>query len=145
MSDLSKKKKTAVIFDLDGTLSNLNGRSPYDQALCGEDLVHEHIAELARMYAKHSPHDVLIVSGRFEDCREQTADWLYDHGIIYEALFMRQSKDQRPDTVIKQEIYEQHIQPRWDVVMVYDDRPKVIRMFRGLGLNVADVGKGIEF
>src|SRR5687768_16441499 len=122
MSDSPKQmKKTAVIFDLDGTLANLNGRSPYDQALCGDDHVHEHIAEIARMYAKHSPHEVIIVSGRFIDCSDQTIEWLSQHGIIYKWLYMRASKDQRPDTEIKREIYEKFIEPGYDVVMVYDD------------------------
>jgi trehalose-6-phosphatase len=146
MSDLLvNKKKTAVLFDLDGTLANLNGRSPYDQTLCGDDLIHEHIAEIARMYAKHSPHEVIIVSGRFVDCLDETVDWLCTHGILYRHLYMRNSKDQRPDTEIKAEIYHNKIEPDYDVVMVYDDRPKVIRMWRELGLNVADVGKGVEF
>jgi len=32
-----------------------------------------------------------------------------------------------------------------DIVKVYDDRPSVIRMWREKGLEVEDVGAGVEF
>jgi hydroxymethylpyrimidine pyrophosphatase-like HAD family hydrolase len=149
-------KAKAAIFDLDGTLADLNGRSPYDdgQELCEQDLLHEHIAELARMYHNNG-YAVLVVSGRYRRFIQPTMRWLNAHRIPFYGIWMRPNfmvnekgkitPNYESDTVIKERIYREEIEPHFDVKMVYDDRPKVIRMWRELGLNVADVGKGIEF
>jgi hypothetical protein len=53
---------------------------------------------------------------------------------------MRAAEDQRPDEIIKSELYDQHIRDRFNILGVIDDRPKVCRMWRGLGLPVFQVG-----
>jgi|SRR6478609_5844165 len=143
-------KPNALIVDLDGTLANLNGRLPYGdaQANCGNDLLREDVLDMVRDERGESEDDdpfVLIVSGRFDTYADQTAAWLEKHGVEWDELFMRRADDQRADQLIKQEIYEDFIEPFFNVVRVYDDRPKVIRMWRELGLDVVDVGSGVEF
>lgn len=141
-------KPVAVIFDLDGTLADLNGRSPYGETLradCPNDLCIESIAHIARLYAAKSSVKIIVVSGRNEVATFETKDWLKKHGIVWDHLFMRKDRDYRPDEIVKEEIYREKIEPYYDVEIVFDDRPKVIRMWRNIGLKVADVGKGIEF
>lgn len=142
------EKKKAVIFDLDGTIRDLNGRKPYGDTVkdeCINDLPIHQIIELTKFYYFHSNKQVLIVSGCMENARIPTMQWFDKHGVEWHELYMRHTRDYRPDEILKKEIYIREIKPRYNVVMVYDDRPKIVRMYRELGLKVADVGKGEEF
>lgn len=138
-------KKKAIICDLDGTLALLNGRDPLkEQSKCGEDLLQEFVADV--LFAMwESDYELLLVSGRYDTYQEQTEQWLVAHDIPYSFLALRQANDYRSDDIIKREIYENHIEPHYDVQFVIDDRPKVIRMWKELGLKVLDVGDGMEF
>ena len=42
-------------------------------------------------------------------------------------------------------MYNQMLEDEFVPELVFDDRPSVIRMWRGLGVSVADVGLGVEF
>lgn len=130
-------KPSAVICDLDGTLAHLNGRDPYDQAKCGEDKVNEVLRDM--LVDLHNKHSLVFVSGRDGTYFPQTAAWLnsaFPPGTTY-TLYMRPAGDKRPDEVIKKELYQRNIEPAYNVVAVFDDRPKVVRMWRhDLGLLV---------
>ena len=58
---------------------------------------------------------------------------------------MRANKDYKPDYVSKSNLYQKVLADGYKPVMVFDDRPSVIRMWRERGLLVADVGKGEDF
>jgi phosphoglycolate phosphatase-like HAD superfamily hydrolase len=112
-------------------------------------------------------HQVLLLSGRIRDEAEGTIEslqrwFLHDrilnpnketdkrhykfgkqHGMI--PLYMRANKDYKPDTITKSNLYQKVLADGYRPVMVFDDRPSVIRMWRDRGLLVADVGKGEEF
>jgi hypothetical protein len=143
---LKSTKQTAVIFDLDGTLADLNGRKPFGKDIdVLEDKCIDCIAELSRLYAYYSPHHVLIVSGRSDAHASDTITWLARNNIARDQTFMREEGDYRPDTELKEEIYRERIEPYYDVILVFEDRPKVIKMWRDIGLKVADVGNGVDF
>jgi hypothetical protein len=58
-------------------------------------------------------------------------------------LYMRPAKDNRRDDRIKAEIYKRDIKPRHgEVAYVVDDRNKVVRMWRSLGLTVLQCAEG---
>jgi len=57
---------------------------------------------------------------------------------------MRRSGDSRDDTIVKEQIYNTYLKDM-NVTLVIDDRPKVIRMWESLGLEVLDVGNQVEF
>lgn len=139
-------KQDAVIFDLDGTLARLVSRTPYgeDQAKCEEDELRDEIRAWLYYHLGRGER-IVIVSGRFDTYTEQTIRWLQANQIPYEALYLRPANDTREDQIIKQEIYETYIEPHYNVVKVYDDRPKILRMWESLGLDTVDVGDGIEF
>lgn len=82
-------------------------------------------------------HYLLFVSGRIEDERKVTEDWLFRHQFTgYDKLIMRKSKDYRADDIIKEEILDEHILPHYEVVCVFDDRPRVVKMWKRRGLYV---------
>lgn len=147
--DLEWGKRRCVIFDVDGTLAhNRSGRNMYDFTKVWTDtpdpfmsMVADAIADNEDFYA-----DVVIVSGREDSCRELTEKWLKAQCIPYKHLYMRQTGDKRDDAIVKEEIYHKFIEPDYCVVGVFDDRPKVCRMWRKLGLNVAQLANPyIEF
>jgi len=133
--------KDVVICDLDGTLALHNGRSPYDAAKCETDSLNMSLAIiLSNFLSDDVPAEVIFLSGREETFREQTQRWLNKHGFSQEKLLMRPAGDKRNDTIVKQELYEQHIKDRYNVIAVFDDRARVCRMWHSLGLPLYRVG-----
>jgi predicted kinase len=131
----------AVICDLDGTLALMNGRNPYDASTCEEDLLNEPIADIVR-WQYDDAETVLLVSGRSEKHREPTERWLKKHAIKYHHLFMRKEGDNRRDYIIKQEIYEQEIAGKYNILFVLDDRKQVVQVWRSYGLTCLQVAEG---
>ena len=60
--------------------------------------------------------------------------------IPYKQLYMRKTGDKRDDTIVKEEIFKEFIEPEYIVLGVIDDRNKVVRMWERLGLKVMKVG-----
>ena len=134
-------KKGAFIFDIDGTLSHMNGRSPYDYTKVGTDTVDEHVAYMCNIL-KNSGFKIIIVSGREDSCLEETKKWLNDNFVNFDELYMRFTGDKRDDRIIKKEIYDKCIKDSYVVVGVFDDRDRVVGMWRGLGLTCYQVNYG---
>lgn len=148
--------KYIVIFDIDGTLANgehrvhhVRGKDgekknwPAYNAAMGKDAVHTH-TRLIYQYL-HRPLYRYIVSGREDQFREVTEKWLNDNQILnYDGLYMRKTGDYRSDDIVKREILLTKFK-KDDIVCVFDDRPRVIRMWRAEGIPVFDCGLGIEF
>jgi ADP-heptose:LPS heptosyltransferase len=130
----------AVIVDIDGTLAHGTGRDPYDYTRVHEDLPDEQIKELTKML--HEEYWIIIVSGREDYSQEDTEQWLENHDIPYDAIHMRRTKDFRPDTEVKQEIYQELIEPHYNVWLVLDDRNSVVNMWRDIGLKCLQVQAG---
>lgn len=139
-------KPQAILCDLDGTLANLNGRLPYgeSQATCEEDLLREDVRDMVQEYADRGL-TIILMSGRFRRYTEHTVRWLEKHNIPWDELFLREDDDMRGDEVIKRELYEDYIEPFYDIITAIDDRNKIIRLWRSLGISVIDVGNGVEF
>ena len=140
-------KRRAIIVDVDGTVADMNkgqegARQPWDWHRVGEDLPHWDVITLVRML-EAAGHAVIFVSGRDERCRAVTAEWLdiFVH-VEYHALHMRAAKDNRADDIVKEEIYLKEIEPLYDVKFVFDDRNKVVAMWRSHGLRVLQVADG---
>lgn len=133
----------AYIFDIDGTLANLNGRDPFDLEKCGEDLVNEDIKKIYEIlrYSNESPR-IIIVTWREDKYCDVTKEWLDSNWIWYYHLFMRLEWDKRPDTEVKKEIYENCIKDYYNVIWVFEDRSKVVKMYRELWLTVFQVAEG---
>lgn len=144
----------AIICDLDGTLSLFgNRRDPYDASNC--DVVDEVNPAvklvLDRFLYENARIKVFFFSGRTDKYKEQTIRFIEEKAQYkfalkpYNHLEMRKEGDKRPDEIVKREMYENLVDGKYNVKFVFDDRPKVIRMWRSLGLYVFDVGDGIEF
>lgn len=133
----------AVIFDIDGTLAHFgNKRGPFDWKRVGVDDVDRVVARQLQMHRKNGD-TILIVSGRDGSCRQETSDWLEFYDLEFDQLFMRPVNDFRKDNIIKKEIYHNEILGKYNVIVIYDDRDQVVKMWREeLGLKVFQVEPG---
>lgn len=138
----------AVICDIDGTIAEMNGRSPYDWSRVDEDLCRHRVLSVVLSFVEDRGQKLVFVTGRDERCREKTKEWLNRFlGEFYE-LHMRPAEDTRRDSIVKREIYENHIKDRYNVNAIFDDRPQVIRecwQALGFGDRIFNVGTGEEF
>jgi predicted kinase len=119
----------AILCDLDGTLALMNGRNPFDASKCDEDLLNEPVANVLKNYNQLG-YKILLVSGREEQYKEPTLRFLEKHGIAFDDLMMRKTKDSRKDSIIKTEIYNEFIKEQYFVEFVLDDRNQVVDMWR---------------
>jgi predicted kinase len=131
----------AIVVDIDGTLARHDHRSPYDYSKVLTDGVHEHIRDIVTKYYEDD-YFVLVVSGRPDSCEQDTYKWLYHNRIPFDDVFMRKTGDQRNDADIKHEIFNRHIRNQYDVRIWLDDRDRVVRRMRKLGINVLQVAEG---
>jgi predicted kinase len=109
----------------------------------GQDPVNPFVYDLVWAFAKAN-YQIVIVSGRpMDQCGAATEKWLLDRCVPYSYLFMRHSGDNRDDTIVKKEILDK--MPKDKIFCAIDDRPRIIRMWKENGINVINVGKGVEF
>ena len=140
-------KKKAIIVDVDGTIAthyDASGklmREHHDYSLVYEDRPIPEIIELVKFYHKAGYH-VLITSGRMDHCKQDTINWLVLHGVPHQQVIMRKFKDFRPDDEVKLDLYEEFIEPDYEVRLVLDDRQRVVDMWRRIGLRCLQVDVG---
>lgn len=144
------KKRPAIIVDFDGTLCDAKSRRHY---LEGKDPNYDKFYEAAAFCQPHewckriienfiSDHEIILVTGQPEEFHKGIEDWMEKHDIAVDRIYGRKSKDFRPDTVIKKEIYDEHIADFYNVLFCLDDRKKVVDMWRAEGLTVLHCDDG---
>lgn len=138
--------RPVYIFDIDGTLAKIVpneegiARSAYAWDKVGEDDVKPDVAYVLQQVGE--THNIVIMSGRSDKCYEETVKWLDKHNIFYSELLMRKSNDMRDDAIVKRELLE-HVEKFYGVVKgVFDDRDKVVSMWRKIGLTCFQVDYG---
>lgn len=143
----NKDLNHAIIIDLDGSLAIHNNRTPYEEEKCNTDLVNQSLkAIIVDFLNRNSSNRVLFVSGRQDKVYQKTYDWLmFKAGFSEFDLFMRKTNDKRKDDIVKHEIFETHIKDKYYIEFVADDRPRIIRMWKSLGLFVLNIGEGYDF
>lgn len=85
--------------------------------------------------------EVWIISGRSDEVRTETIEWLSQHEIPYNQLIMRPAGTYTPDDKLKRDWLHHHI-PKERVFCVFDDRDKVVEMWRSEGLICYQVAEG---
>lgn len=143
-----------VCFDIDGTLADVSHRvkywreTPKNWAMFKAEMINDEpitpIVKIAQDLWTHG-HTVILCSGRGEESRKVTEEWMKKHAIEFHKLYMRVEKDYRGDDIVKKELLDQIIQD-WGKApdIVFDDRPRVVQMWRENGVFVADVYQGTE-
>ena len=146
-------KCNAIIFDIDGTLADVTHRrhfvatkpknwSAWNRAMENDtpNAAVAFVFQALYNYANHNT-DIILVSGRSDDYREKTEEWLGRHGFEYHSLHMRKHRDNRDDSIVKGEIADE-IEKTHNILFVFDDRKRVVDMWVNRGIWVFDVGQG---
>jgi predicted kinase len=131
----------AVIFDIDGTIAIMRGREPHDYDLVHRDEINELVKEQAIMHRERG-RKIIIMSGRVDSCLQLTKDWLDLHEVPYDAILMRKEGDGRRDAIVKEELYREHVEGKYNTICVYDDRLEVVQFWYGMGLFCFNVNQG---
>lgn len=137
------------IFDIDGTLAERGDRSPFDMSKVDLDTPIRHVVEIFHQLW-FSGKQIFFFSGRSEDGREKTIQWMnkkleVDEKLARECLFMRQLGDNRKDYIVKAEMFNENVRGKFNVACVFDDRKQVIEQcWNILGVPVVNVGNNLE-
>jgi hypothetical protein len=149
-----------VIYDLDGTAAIMGDRSPYDASKCdevdrcnkplravlwtmSEDAYEYAVTDFNPVFESNGPLCFVAMSGRDSKYREPTKRFINKHDFPCDFLYMRTEGDNRKDAIVKEEMYEQHIKGKYNVLVVFDDRNQVVDLWRKkLGIPCFQVNYG---
>lgn len=120
-----------VLVDVDGTVAIKHpDRDVYDASKAHMDFPNIPVVTAVRALLLHG-EKIVVMSGRSEDCRDETYDWLERNlGYWGFPLYMRKSGDTRPDWIVKHELFQEHIAGKHSVLAVFDDRDQVVNLWR---------------
>jgi hypothetical protein len=142
------------IFDIDGTVAEIGHRLPHIQkqpadwdafyAAAGKDAPIWEVITIARALASKEEHTLLMVTGRSEEIRGITQQWLTKYRVPHGGLYMRAKGDHREDYVVKSEILDKILAtPGFEKIAgVFEDRQQVVDMYRARGIRVFQVAEG---
>lgn len=144
-----------VIFDLDGTLALIdkrrakaalpNGKMNWKEFFAPENIQLDEpnppvIESFKALQA--AGHIVGIFSGRDDISKTETKHWLAEHGINPDFLRMRRNGSFVPDDKLKKLWLDDLIEDGHDIMCVFDDRDKVVKMWRDNGISCFQVAEG---
>lgn len=143
--------RNIILCDLDGTLADCSHRLHFIQetpkkwteffAECHKDVPIQHVVEFVRMLWSVG-YDIWITSGRSDECKEKTVEWLCKHGISYNKLIMRKAGDYTDDGTLKKSWIENRTIPIEQVAFSLDDRTRVVKAWRSIGVPCFQVRDG---
>jgi phosphoglycolate phosphatase-like HAD superfamily hydrolase len=146
----------AVIWDLDGTLSDDRARAHFVEVEQGKerdwrsyfDAIGQDPPIAASMEVLRALHGagnrVLFLTGRPEHTRRTTERWLKANGLTeYDRLLMRPPGDYRPAGEFKAQVV-QRLRREYELVCAFEDRVDVAHALREAGVPVFLYGAGQE-
>lgn len=152
--------KPIYIFDLDGTLALIDHRRhlvdgkeknwPAFYAACVDDLPNMPVV-LALQTLRRGGAECWVWSGRSDEVRTQTYAWLRNYDLLQspwmlpapEHFKMRKEGDFTPDEKLKFGWLADLEPPERDrITGVFDDRDKVVKMWREAGVSCFQVAPG---
>lgn len=139
-----------VIFDLDGTLADITHRLHFIKRdkpdwnsfhdACVNDAPNPRIIRIYKALVAGTDCQFFIASGRNGTVRNETESWLYLYNIAHDKLIMRPKGDHTPDHELKEKwLLEGKFGPIGDILCVFDDRQRVVDMWRRNGLTCLQV------
>lgn len=151
--DLSVFSNKLILTDLDGTLADISHRQHFLEIkprnwtafLKAEekmkDLPFNDVIWLINLLYTLG-NTVLVATARSEDERPESEKWLKKHGVLYHEMYMRESNDYRDDSIVKKEMLEKIENKYGTPFMVFDDRDRVVDMWRKNGIRCFQCAPG---
>jgi len=136
-----------VLFDKTAALRHFEEKSNWKQQWDDfyDQCIHDEPNKpvVAALHAhRNAGNQIVIFSGRSKRVESLTRDWLSKHSIPYDALIMRPDGDNTPDDVLKSTWLDKYFPAFSKVLCVYDDRDKVVAMWRKRGIPCFQVANG---
>lgn len=144
-----------VLFDLDGTLANLEHRqnwlhqTPKNWDAFAKGVSRDKPIMPVINMTNHlfdAGYYIIIVSGRDSGPSNaylnESVDWLNEHGVAFDEIFMRKHRDYTPDDDLKRAWLREIRRDLGEPAFVFDDRARVCRMWVEEGVFVFDVSQG---
>lgn len=144
-----------VIFDLDGTLALIekrrqlatkdNGKLDWNTFFLPANICLDepNVPVIKTFQAmKDAGFNVGIFSGRDSISRKETESWLAENGIRPDFLFMRPEGSFTKDDILKKKWLDQLLADGKNVMCAFDDRDKVVKMWRDNGISCFQVNYG---
>lgn len=134
----------AYIVDIDGTLADLKHRlhfikgegkqdwKSFEANISGDEPIQpviDMVNDLSRSEGAH----IVLCTGRKEQSRAATIQWLNKYNISFYGLYMRGNDDHRKDCEVKDEMHFQLKMDGFKPVLYIDDRNQVVNMIRNRG------------
>jgi len=130
-----------VIFDIDGTLTDISERihhikrkpknwNAFNEGMAKDKAILSMVRLCNILYV--AGIHIILCSGRHERYRPETVEWLSRQGINYHELLLRKDEDYRPDSVVKCELVQTLDKSK--ILFVVEDRSRVVEMWRSEGL-----------
>lgn len=146
-------KPKVVIVDIDGTIALRGPRHIFDYKNVHTDKPDFRLTSFLREILGETEYKIVFLTGRDEECRDVTVEWLEKHfysQVLYNnripetnwALYMRPHGNNRPDFEVKRDIYKEKIEPWYDVAAVFEDRDQCVDMWRDEGLLCLQPARG---
>jgi hypothetical protein len=148
-----------VIFDLDGTLADITKRREMSTKENGKidwdiffepnniwfDLPNEPVITMAQLLSEK--HRIVIFSGRSKATKDETKRWLKKFYVPFDVIKMRPTSNEwkfMPDDELKQHWLDTLFpdDKKNGILCVFDDRQKVVDMWRRNGITCFQVDDG---
>jgi hypothetical protein len=140
----------AVVFDIDGVLSDAAGRQHFIESgrrdwhaffeACGDDKVIEEIATLLELL--DSSLAVILLTGRPQRVQPQTLAWLERYGLRWDLLVMRSRGDYVQVTSFKQTVVGELRAHGFDLRLAFEDDPSNHAMYVAAGVPCVYIHSG---
>lgn len=140
-----------VICDIDGTIADcehrrhlVTGKHKYYEEFYSLTMQDDPIWPVINVFnaLQQAGYTGLMCSGRSDNWREDTENWLRQHDVRYTKLYMRSHGDYRADEVVKYELLCRMRKDGYNPSVVIDDRNKVVQMWRREGLVCLQAADG---
>ncbi len=140
----------AVVFDMDGVLSDAAGRQHYLEwpnrdwdaffEACGEDQV---IDEVVRLLDLLDPTlQVVLLTARPIRVQPQTLGWLERYRLRWDLLVMRESRDYTAARHYKRQVVDSLRDRGFDLRLAFEDDQRNVDMFHAAGVPCVYIHSG---